>query len=61
MIRCPKQGVTISTGLSTEAVVFETLPDCAVPLRCHVCNETHFWRPAEAFVPSASRRQNGPT
>jgi hypothetical protein len=59
MIRCPRHGVTSSTGLSTDTVVFETLPDCVIPLRRQACNETHVWRPAEAFVPGPSRRQNG--
>ncbi len=59
MIKCPRRAVTVSTGLSTDTVVFETLPDCAVPLRCHACNEIHYWRPGEAFVPGAHRQQNG--
>ena len=62
MIQCPVENATISTGLSTDTVQFESLPDCAVPLRCHICGQVHFWRPRDAWVHGKERnptRHNG--
>jgi hypothetical protein len=50
MIRCPLEAVTVSTGISTDTVQFESLPDCAVPLHCPACHKTHYWRPGDAWV-----------
>jgi hypothetical protein len=50
MIRCPVHAVTLSTGLSTDTVQFESLPDCAIPMHCPACQTTHFWRPRDAWV-----------
>ena len=50
MIRCCNRAVIVSTGLSTNTVQFELLPDRAVPLQCHACGKTHHWRPRDAWV-----------
>lgn len=65
MIRCPVHAAIIPTGLNTEVVQFKTLPDCAVPLACPACEQTHFWRPKDAWVfgeePAPARRNaSGP-
>ena len=56
MIRCPVHGVTLSTGLSTDSVQFESLPDCAIPLRCPACQTIHSWRPRDAWVFGSSEK-----
>jgi endogenous inhibitor of DNA gyrase (YacG/DUF329 family) len=53
-VNCPGTGKPVSTGLSTDKVVFESLPAVAVPLRCPACGKTHEWKPSEAWV---GRRQ----
>jgi len=50
MVRCPVHSVTVSTGLSTGTVQFDSLPDCAIPLACPACSTTHRWRPRDAWV-----------
>lgn len=59
MIRCPIEKAIISTGLSTDAVQFDSLPDCAVPLQCEACGQVHFWRPSDAWVHGAARKPTG--
>jgi hypothetical protein len=43
LIHCPITGRVVPTGLATETVIFETLPDIAIPLNCPRCGQTHFW------------------
>ena len=50
MLQCPVHAVAVSTGLSTDSVQFESLPDCSVPFQCHACNTIHYWRPRDAWV-----------
>jgi hypothetical protein len=49
-IRCPQTGRAMPTGLTTDMVVFETLPPVALSLRCPACGQVHKWRPADAWV-----------
>jgi hypothetical protein len=53
MIRCPVSAVTVSTGLSTGTVQFDSLPDRAIPLDCPACHTVHRWRPRDAWVEGA--------
>ena len=50
MVRCPVHSVTVSTGLSTGTVQFDSLPDCTIPLACPACGQAHRWRPRDAWV-----------
>jgi predicted RNA-binding Zn-ribbon protein involved in translation (DUF1610 family) len=50
LTRCPETGKTIQTGLDTETVTFDTLPNVALPVKCPHCGEVHHWRPADAWV-----------
>ena len=50
LVRCPKTGQEVSTGLKTEWVMFETLPGIQMPLTCPACGETHNWRPKDAWI-----------
>jgi hypothetical protein len=40
----------IHTGLNTNVIVFEDLPNVAIPVRCTSCGSTHYWRSATAWV-----------
>jgi hypothetical protein len=50
LIFCPVTAEPVQTGLDTETVVFESLPPIAIPLLCTQCGQTHYWRPAQAWV-----------
>ena len=50
MIRCPVFNKAVPTGLSTDSVVFESLTDIGVPLRCPACKKLHHWKPKDAWV-----------
>jgi len=42
MIRCPTLGKKVSTGLTTEMIMFDSLgADLEVPLRCPACMKIH--------------------
>jgi hypothetical protein len=56
MIRCPQNAVTVSTGISTNTVQFDSLPDCAIPLDCPACHTVHRWRPRDAWVNGSLRK-----
>jgi hypothetical protein len=50
MVRCPTVGVVVPTGVTTEVVKFESIPDIAIPFRCPACLKMHEWRPITAWV-----------
>jgi hypothetical protein len=50
MVRCPTVGAAVPTGVTTEVVKFEYIPDIAIPFRCPACLKTHKWRPIMAWV-----------
>jgi hypothetical protein len=51
MIRCPIVGSNVSTGLTTETILFDSIPDdLEIPLRCPACLKIHNWRPKHAWV-----------
>ena len=50
LIHCPLTGESVSTGLDTATIVFESLPPVLVPLECPSCRQTHHWKPADAWV-----------
>ncbi len=49
-INCPTTGSPVPTGLTTNAVVFHSLPPVAVPLCCPACGKMHKWKPQDAWV-----------
>jgi hypothetical protein len=58
MIRCPALGTTVSTGLSTEAIIFASLPaNLAVPLQCPACGRVHKWNRGDAWVSGQSPKR----
>jgi len=49
-IRCPRTELPASTGLTTQMVVFHSLPLVRVSMRCTRCGGQHIWTPAEAWI-----------
>ena len=59
LTNCPVMAKPIQTGLDTETVKFETLPNVALPVQCPHGGQVHYWRPAEAWVwPGESPRRH---
>jgi hypothetical protein len=52
LIKCPVTKKPVSTGLTTEHVKFESLPDDLTLMleRCPSCLKVHKWEPKEAWV-----------
>lgn len=50
MIMCPTIRKPVPTGLRTDMVIFESLPDVAMPVSCQECDAQHLWRPRDAWV-----------
>ena len=50
LIRCPVAGVPVQTGLSTETIVFRSLPNIVFQMRCPLCKKVHRWKPRDAWV-----------
>ena len=49
-INCPTTGIPVPTGLTTNSVVFHSLPPVAVPLCCAACGKMHKWKPQDAWI-----------
>jgi hypothetical protein len=54
-INCPITGVPVTTGLTTNWVVFHSLPSVAIPLRCRACGQMHRWKPRDAWIGHAAQ------
>jgi len=50
MIRCPRTGRAVPTGIETDARSFAALPDKPVKSKCPVCGSVHVWRTREAWL-----------
>jgi hypothetical protein len=50
MIRCPRTGKGISTGISTDARSFQALPDVASHSYCPDCRSDHVWWKRETWL-----------
>jgi hypothetical protein len=48
MIRCPRTGQDVATGIETDEESFKTLPDVLSYTRCPHCGIDHAWWPDEA-------------
>ena len=55
VIRCPQTKRPVPTGLTTDMVVLETLPNVRVPLRCRACRQIHGWTPDDAWAADISK------
>lgn len=57
MIRCPTFGIPVSTGLTTEAIKFDSLSGIEITMRCPACLKNHKWERKDAWIdgpPSAN-------
>jgi hypothetical protein len=54
MIRCPKTGHAVSTGIDMEASDFERLPTVSAELSCSHCGERHNWTKRAAWLMDGS-------
>jgi hypothetical protein len=50
MIRCPIVGTSVSTGLTTEMIVFDSIEDLKIPMRCPACLKMHNWMRKDAWI-----------
>jgi hypothetical protein len=50
MIRCPTRGVEVPTGLTSEAIQFDSLYGITIPMQCPACGRMHNWRREDAWV-----------
>jgi hypothetical protein len=56
MFRCPVFGSAVPTGLTTEQIIFDSLPpDLEIPMRCPACMKFHNWEPKDAWVENDAR------
>ena len=58
MVRCPTLRIPVPTGLTTESVKFESIPNIAIPFHCPACLKTHQWRPITAWIDKDRHRQH---
>ena len=57
LTRCSKTNEPIPTGLDSDMVVLETLPNVLVPVVCPACGSTHYWMGFAAWVEWEEERQ----
>ena len=50
MIACPHTGKVLYTGIDTDAVTFNRLPDVPTPSPCPYCGFEHMWWKREAWL-----------
>ena len=50
LVRCPKTGAKVSTGLGVDRYTFETLPEVPAEMRCARCGGVHRWTVSEAWL-----------
>jgi hypothetical protein len=50
MIKCPKTGREISTGITTDRVRFNSTPVFFASTYCPICRATHEWFAKDAWV-----------
>jgi hypothetical protein len=50
MIRCPKTGKPISTGIVTDECSLQQFPDVPTRTHCDVCGLEHVWWKREAWL-----------
>jgi len=59
LTRCPRTGGIISTGITTDMVQFDSLPNVAVPISCPICGTTHIWKPSTSWIAENDRFHPG--
>ena len=47
LIKCPKTGLDLSTGILTDLATFSRIPQVPSQTSCPHCGSVHFWMPRE--------------
>jgi hypothetical protein len=55
LTRCPRTGSIIPTGIITDMVQFDSLPNVAIPIFCPNCGKTHIWKPSTSWIAENDR------
>ena len=55
LTRCPRTTEPIPTGLDSDMVILETLPNVPIPVVCSACGSTHYWMGFNAWVEGEER------
>jgi hypothetical protein len=55
LTRGPRTGGVIPTGVTTDMVQFDSLPNVAVPISCPLCGTTHTWKPSTSWIADNDR------
>jgi hypothetical protein len=55
MIKCPRSGAPVFTGIETDAATFERLPDTESRVLCPSCGGEHLWRKSDAMFVETNR------
>jgi endogenous inhibitor of DNA gyrase (YacG/DUF329 family) len=50
MIKCPKSGRAVSTGIEIERDTFDQLPNVSSAMNCPACGSHHVWHKADAWI-----------
>jgi len=50
LTRCPIIGCGVQTGITTQMVNFNSLPNVAVMMHCAACGGDHSWKPSDAWM-----------
>lgn len=51
MIKCPKTGKDVPTGIAMDKKSFDTSQMSGNRLRCPHCGDTHVWNKSDAYIP----------
>jgi hypothetical protein len=57
MIRCSTFGTPVPTGLTTEAIKFDSLSGIEIPMQCPACLKNHKWERKDAWIDGAVSKQ----
>ncbi len=50
MIKCPKTGRWISTGIDVHPDSYASIPDTVAKIRCSACGQNHLWSKKDALI-----------
>jgi hypothetical protein len=50
MIKCPRTGQDVSTGILTDPDSYRKIPEALVQTRCSHCGLEHAWSPEDAWL-----------
>jgi hypothetical protein len=60
VIRCPKTGEEVPTGIMVDIEQLHTLPKNRMPLLCPACGEEHQWSAEDALLAHTSSGLDDP-